>query len=79
MKLHEYQAKQVFADAGVPTPDSQLASDVDGVVTAAEEIGYPVAVKAQVQVGGRGKPAGSNSLTTRTRPARRPSPSSEWI
>src|SRR6056297_2077013 len=58
MKLHEYQAKQVFADAGVPTPDSQLASDVDGVVTAAEEIGYPVAIKAQVHVGGRGKAGG---------------------
>ncbi len=58
MKLHEYQAKDVFADAGVPTPSSQLASDVDGVLTAAEEIGYPVAVKAQVQVGGRGKAGG---------------------
>ncbi|OVE84274.1 ADP-forming succinate--CoA ligase subunit beta [Natronolimnobius baerhuensis] len=58
MKLHEYQAKEVFADAGVPTPASQLASDVDGVVAAADEIGYPVAVKAQVQVGGRGKAGG---------------------
>ncbi|ELY42457.1 ADP-forming succinate--CoA ligase subunit beta [Natronorubrum sulfidifaciens] len=58
MKLHEYQAKQVFADAGIPTPASQLASDVDGVVAAAEEIGYPVAIKAQVQVGGRGKAGG---------------------
>ncbi len=58
MKLHEYQAKQVFADAGIPTPASQLASDVDGVVSAAAEIGYPVAVKAQVQVGGRGKAGG---------------------
>ncbi|MFC4438229.1 MULTISPECIES: ADP-forming succinate--CoA ligase subunit beta [Natrialbaceae] len=58
MKLHEYQAKQVFADAGIPTPESQLASDVDGVLTAAREIGYPVAVKAQVQVGGRGKAGG---------------------
>ncbi|AXR82442.1 ADP-forming succinate--CoA ligase subunit beta [Natrarchaeobaculum sulfurireducens] len=58
MKLHEYQAKGVFADAGIPTPDSQLASDVDGAVAAAEEIGYPVAIKAQVQVGGRGKAGG---------------------
>ncbi len=58
MKLHEYQAKQVFADAGIPTPASQLASDVDGVVAAADEIGYPVAIKAQVQVGGRGKAGG---------------------
>ena len=58
MKLHEYQAKQVFADAGIPTPASTLADDVDGVLTAAEDIGYPVAVKAQVQVGGRGKAGG---------------------
>ncbi|MFP8952297.1 ADP-forming succinate--CoA ligase subunit beta [Natrialbaceae archaeon A-arb3/5] len=58
MKLHEYQAKDVFADAGVPTPASQLASDVDEAVSAAEEIGYPVAIKAQVQVGGRGKAGG---------------------
>ncbi|WP_435358166.1 ADP-forming succinate--CoA ligase subunit beta [Haloarchaeobius sp. DFWS5] len=58
MKLHEYQAKQVFADAGIPTPDSTLADSVEGVVEAAEEIGYPVAVKAQVQVGGRGKAGG---------------------
>ncbi|WP_439026240.1 ADP-forming succinate--CoA ligase subunit beta [Haloarchaeobius sp. DT45] len=58
MKLHEYQAKQVFADAGIPTPDSTLADSVEDVVAAAEEIGYPVAVKAQVQVGGRGKAGG---------------------
>src|SRR6056297_1665413 len=58
MKLHEYQAKQVFADAGIPTPASALASDVDGVIDAAADIGYPVAIKAQVQVGGRGKAGG---------------------
>ncbi len=58
MKLHEYQAKQVFADAGIPTPPSQLAETVDEAVDAADEIGYPVAIKAQVQVGGRGKAGG---------------------
>ena len=58
MKLHEYQAKAVFADAGIPTPESALAEDVEGVVDAAETIGYPVAIKAQVQVGGRGKAGG---------------------
>ncbi|MCU4926744.1 ADP-forming succinate--CoA ligase subunit beta [Halobacteria archaeon AArc-dxtr1] len=58
MKLHEYQAKQVFADTGIPTPPSQLADDVDGVLAAANEVGYPVAIKAQVQVGGRGKAGG---------------------
>jgi len=58
MKLHEYQAKGVFADAGIPTPASTLAETVDDAVDAAEEIGYPVAIKAQVQVGGRGKAGG---------------------
>jgi succinyl-CoA synthetase beta subunit len=58
MKLHEYQAKRVFDEAGIPVPDSQLAASVDEAVAAAEEIGYPVAVKAQVHVGGRGKAGG---------------------
>ncbi len=58
MRLHEYQAKQVFADAGIPTPASTLAETVDDAVAAAEDIGYPVAIKAQVHVGGRGKAGG---------------------
>ena len=58
MKLHEYQAKGVFADAGIPTPASALADTVDDAVDAAGDIGYPVAIKAQVQVGGRGKAGG---------------------
>ena len=58
MRLHEYQAKQVFADAGIPTPASELATTVDDAVAAAEEIGYPCAIKAQVHVGGRGKAGG---------------------
>ncbi|MFB6137901.1 MAG: ADP-forming succinate--CoA ligase subunit beta [Halobacteriaceae archaeon] len=58
MKLHEYQAKDVFADAGIPTPPSALATTVDEAVDRAGEVGYPVAVKAQVQVGGRGKAGG---------------------
>jgi succinyl-CoA synthetase beta subunit len=58
MKLHEYQAKEVFADAGIPTPASALATTVDEAVDAAREVGYPVAIKAQVQVGGRGKAGG---------------------
>ncbi|MFB6140878.1 MAG: ADP-forming succinate--CoA ligase subunit beta [Halosimplex sp.] len=58
MRLHEYQAKQVFSEAGIPTPASELAATVDEAVAAAEEIGYPVAIKAQVHVGGRGKAGG---------------------
>ncbi|MFB6105711.1 MAG: ADP-forming succinate--CoA ligase subunit beta [Halobacteriaceae archaeon] len=58
MRLHEYQAKEVFADAGIPTPAAALASSVDEAVARAGEVGYPVAVKAQVHVGGRGKAGG---------------------
>ncbi|MFB6266079.1 MAG: ADP-forming succinate--CoA ligase subunit beta [Halodesulfurarchaeum sp.] len=58
MRLHEYQAKEVFADADIPTPGSALATSVEEVVEAARELGFPVAVKAQVHVGGRGKAGG---------------------
>ncbi|MFC6613567.1 ADP-forming succinate--CoA ligase subunit beta [Halopenitus salinus] len=58
MKLHEYQAKDLFADAGIPVPDSRLAETVEEVLDAVEEIGYPAAIKAQVHVGGRGKAGG---------------------
>ncbi|MEF8782367.1 MAG: ADP-forming succinate--CoA ligase subunit beta [Haloarculaceae archaeon] len=58
MRLHEYQAKQVFSEAGIPTPDSALASTVEEAVAAAEDVGYPCAIKAQVHVGGRGKAGG---------------------
>ena len=63
MKLHEYQAKRVFADAGIPVPDSRLASTVEEVMDAVEEIGYPAAIKAQVHVGGRGKAGGIEIAT----------------
>jgi len=58
MRLHEYQAKEVFAEAGIPTPASELASTVEEAVAAAESVGYPCAIKAQVHVGGRGKAGG---------------------
>ncbi|MDZ7688470.1 MAG: ADP-forming succinate--CoA ligase subunit beta [Halobacteriales archaeon] len=58
MRLHEYQAKQVFADAGIPTPDGEIVSSPDEAREAAESLGCPVAVKAQVHVGGRGKAGG---------------------
>ena len=58
MKLHEYQAKDIFADAGIPVPESRLAGSVDEVLDAVDEIGFPAAVKAQGHVGGRGKAGG---------------------
>src|ERR671918_1447088 len=58
MDLHEYQGKQLFRKHGVPTPEGRHAASVGEAVAAAEELGYPVVVKAQVQMGGRGKAGG---------------------
>jgi succinyl-CoA synthetase (ADP-forming) beta subunit (EC 6.2.1.5) len=65
MRLHEYQAKDIFADAGIPVPDSQLAESVEGVLDAVSTIGYPAAIKAQVHVGGRGKAGGIKIATSK--------------
>jgi len=58
MDLLEYQGKQLFARHGVPVPAGKPARTVEDAVAAADEIGYPCAVKAQVQIGGRGKLGG---------------------
>jgi succinyl-CoA synthetase beta subunit len=58
MDLLEYQGKQLFARHGVPVPAGLPADSVEKAVAAADEIGYPCAVKAQVQIGGRGKLGG---------------------
>jgi succinyl-CoA synthetase beta subunit len=58
MDLLEYQGKQVFARHGVPVPDGRHAATVDDAVAAANEIGYPCVVKAQVAIGKRGKAGG---------------------
>jgi succinyl-CoA synthetase beta subunit len=58
MDLLEYQGKQLFAKHGVPVPDGRPASTVEEAVAAGDELGYPVVVKAQVLIGGRGKAGG---------------------
>jgi succinyl-CoA synthetase beta subunit len=58
MDLLEYQGKQLFAKHGVPVPDGRPATSVAEAVEAADELGYPVVIKAQVQIGGRGKAGG---------------------
>src|SRR3954465_1344214 len=58
MDLLEYQGKQLFAKHGVPVPEGRHATTVPLAVQAAEELGFPVVIKAQVQVGGRGKAGG---------------------
>ena len=58
MDLLEYQGKQLFAEHGVPVPEGRHAATVDDAVAAANEIGYPCVVKAQVAIGKRGKAGG---------------------
>lgn len=58
MDLLEYQGKQLFARHGVAVPSGLPATTVAEAVDAADKIGYPCVVKAQVQVGGRGKAGG---------------------
>ncbi|TML64637.1 MAG: ADP-forming succinate--CoA ligase subunit beta [Actinobacteria bacterium] len=58
MDLFEYQGKQLLARYGVPVSAGEAVFTVDDAVAAAEGLGYPVVVKAQVQVGGRGKAGG---------------------
>lgn len=58
MDLLEYQGKQLFARHGVPVPEGRPATTVDEAVTAADAVGFPCVVKAQVKIGGRGKAGG---------------------
>jgi len=56
--LFEYQGKQYFARYDIPVSPGGVADTVDEAVAQAEKVGYPLVVKAQVQVGGRGKAGG---------------------
>jgi succinyl-CoA synthetase beta subunit len=56
--LLEYQGKQLFARHGIPVPDGRYAATVPAAVEAAEEVGYPCVIKAQVRIGKRGKAGG---------------------
>ena len=59
MNLHEYQAKQLFRNYGMPVPNSAVASSADDAAKAAESLaGDRWVVKAQVHAGGRGKAGG---------------------
>ncbi len=58
MKVHEYQAKQLFAEAGIPVPLGEVATTPAEAFSIAEKYNKPVMVKAQVHVGGRGKAGG---------------------
>jgi succinyl-CoA synthetase beta subunit len=58
MKIHEYQAKQIMSDYGVPIPKGRVVSTPQEARQVAQELGVPVVVKAQIHAGGRGKGGG---------------------
>ena len=58
MKIHEYQAKEIFKQYGIPVPSGGMVEIPDGAIHVTEEIGKKVVVKAQIHAGGRGKGGG---------------------
>lgn len=59
MKIHEYQAKQLFREYRIPVPEGAVAFSVEQAETAARDLGrFPVVVKSQIHAGGRGKGGG---------------------
>ena len=64
MKIHEYQAKEILREFGVPTPGGQVASNPAEVFDIARSFGGTVAVKAQIHAGGRGKGGGIHLAAT---------------
>ena len=55
MKLYEYQAKEVFKEAGIVIPNSKIIHSVEELKEATNLIGFPCVIKSQVLSGGRGK------------------------
>lgn len=58
MNIHEYQAKDIFREHGIPVPPGEIATTPEEAAAAAEKFGGVVVVKAQVHAGGRGKAGG---------------------
>jgi succinyl-CoA synthetase beta subunit len=58
LKVHEYQAKEIFGKYGIPIPKGKVAKNVDEVIVISKEVGIPCVIKSQVHVGGRGKAGG---------------------
>ena len=63
-KFLEYQGKEYFKKAGIPVPEGEAVDTAEAAVAAAEKIGKPVVVKAQVLAGGRGKAGGVKLAST---------------
>jgi succinyl-CoA synthetase beta subunit len=66
VKIHEYQAKDLFRSFHVPVPDGEMTSTAATALAAAEKLGYPCVIKAQVHAGGRGKAGGIKLARSRS-------------
>jgi len=64
MRIHEFQAKEILAAHGIPVPPGHVASTPEEARQAAETLGGPVVVKAQIYAGGRGKAGGVKAATS---------------
>lgn len=58
MKIHEFQAKEIFSRYSIPVTNEKVCKTVEEVISAAQILGLPVVIKAQVHAGGRGKAGG---------------------
>jgi succinyl-CoA synthetase beta subunit len=59
MKIHEYQAKELFRNHNIPVPEGDIALSPDDAGALAERLGgFPIVIKAQIHAGGRGKGGG---------------------
>jgi succinyl-CoA synthetase beta subunit len=76
MKIHEYQAKKLFADYGIPVPNGTVAVTAEQVRIFAESAAGVVVVKAQIHAGGRGKAAALSWLKIPMKPM--PLPGTFW-
>ena len=64
MKIHEYQARNLFTDYGITIAAGDVSDTPEGAVAIAQKTGLPVVIKAQVLVGGRGKAGGVKVVST---------------
>ena len=65
MDLYEYQARELLEEQGIPTPKAIFAQNSHEVAEAADQIGYPNVIKAQVKIGHRGQAGGVKLAKTR--------------
>ncbi len=64
MRIHEFQAKKLFSDYGIPVPAGAVATTPEEAQAIADDLGYPAVVKAQIHAGGRGKGGGVRRVET---------------